>query len=73
MSKRSYIIQPIQSRKDGKWRIHLLAGNGEIIMVGQAYSTKYSAIRTAKTLETAGIQFKDAKGVPQPKRRRAAA
>jgi uncharacterized protein YegP (UPF0339 family) len=37
--------------EDAKWYWHMIAKNGEVLSVSQAYKTKWSAKRTAKKID----------------------
>lgn len=39
--------------KQGCWQWHIVAGNGEILAVSQAYASKRNCLDTAKTLAEA--------------------
>jgi len=45
--KRGPVFEVLLNRA-GRWFVHEVAGNGEIVSVSQAYSTKWSATRAAK-------------------------
>lgn len=53
---RPMVLQPFQSRIDGKWRVRIVGANGEKVMTSEAYSRKNDATRAANRLVAAGKQ-----------------
>lgn len=64
MASRPYTVGAVQSRKDGRWRVQVKAGNGQIVATGhQAYFNKFSADRAARGLVGAELLYKEPRGI----------